>query len=103
MKRYGWRKIWWQNCFKRRATTSVCTLKNIYEEGELEEDATTEEFPVVQQEGAQQVKRNMKHYNLDAIIPVGYRIKSHVATRFCQWAAQQLREFIVKGFVLTDD
>ena len=48
-------------------------------------------------------KYQTKHYNLDAIISVGYRIKSHVATRFRQWATQQLREYIVKGFVLDDE
>ena len=78
-------------------------LKNIYSEGELQEAATTEDFSVVRQEGERQVSRKLKHYNLDAIISVGYRVKSHTATRFRQWATQQLREYIVKGFVLDDE
>lgn len=78
-------------------------LKNIYAEGELDENSTTEDFSVVRPEGSRQVKRNLKHYNLDAIISVGYRVQSHTATRFRQWATQHLREFIVKGFVLDDE
>ncbi|HEB85466.1 MAG TPA: hydroxyacid dehydrogenase [Gammaproteobacteria bacterium] len=78
-------------------------LKNIYSEGELQESPTTEDYSVVRQEGSRQVTRKLKHYNLDAIISVGYRVKSHTATRFRQWATQQLREYIVKGFVLDDE
>ncbi len=78
-------------------------LKNIYTEEELSENATTEDFSVVRQEGSRQVTRSLKHYNLDAIISVGYRVQSRTATRFRQWATQRLREFIVKGFVLDDE
>ena len=78
-------------------------LKNIFADGELDENSTTEDFSVVRPEGARQVKRHLKHYNLDAIISVGYRVQSHTATRFRQWATQHLREFIVKGFVLDDE
>lgn len=78
-------------------------LKNIYSEGELDENSTTEDFSVVRQEGTRQVQRKLKHYNLDAIISVGYRVQSHTATRFRQWATQRLREYIVKGFVLDDE
>ncbi len=78
-------------------------LKNIYHEGELDEQATNEEFSVVRKEGTRRVTRNIKHYNLDAIISVGYRVHSVTATRFRQWATQQLREYIVKGFVLDDE
>ena len=78
-------------------------LKNIYEEGELAENSTCKDFLQVQQEGGRQVERLQKFYNLDAIISVGYRIKSHVATQFRIWATQRLREFIVKGFVLDDE
>ncbi len=63
-------------------------LKNIYQEDELNEKATTKDFLVVRQEGTRQVKRNLKHYNLDAIISVGYRVQSHTATRFRQWATR---------------
>ncbi len=78
-------------------------LKNIFSDGELEQNATTKDFLVVRQEGSRQVKRSLKHYNLDAIISVGYRVQSHTATRFRQWATRQLREYIVKGFVLDDE
>jgi len=78
-------------------------LKNIFEEGELEEKATCKDFLQVQVEGKREVKRERQFYNLDAIISVGYRIKSNVATKFRQWATSQLREYIVKGFVLDDE
>ncbi|HOQ43195.1 MAG TPA: virulence RhuM family protein [Smithellaceae bacterium] len=78
-------------------------LKNIFQEGELDERATCKDFLQVQAEGGRQVHRSRKFYNLDAIISVGYRIKSHVATRFRQWATQRLREYIVKGFTLDDE
>jgi len=78
-------------------------LKNIFEEGELEENRTIKDFLIVQKEGNRDVKRRQVFYNLDAIISVGYRIKSHVATKFRQWATNQLREYIVKGFVLDDE
>lgn len=78
-------------------------LKNIFEEGELEEYRTIKEFLIVQQEGKREVKRQQVFYNLDAIISVGYRIKSHIATKFRQWATNHLREYIVKGFVLDDE
>jgi len=78
-------------------------LKNIFEEKELEQLATTKDFLVVRQEGSREVRRSLKHYNLDAIISVGYRVKSHTATRFRQWATRQLKEFVVKGFVMDDE
>ncbi|MBL1279597.1 MAG: virulence RhuM family protein [Fluviicola sp.] len=78
-------------------------LKNIFDEGELEEKATCKDFLQVQVEGKREVKRERQFYNLDAIISVGYRIKSNVATKFRQWATGQLREYIVKGFVLDDE
>ena len=78
-------------------------LKNIFEEGELEENTTCKEFLQVQIEGGREVKRKRLYYNLDAIISVGYRIKSHIATKFRQWATNHLREYIVKGFVLDDE
>jgi hypothetical protein len=78
-------------------------LQNIFSEGELQREATHKEFLSVRQEGARQVSRSLDFYNLDAIISVGYRVKSAVATRFRIWATQQLREFIVKGFVLDDE
>lgn len=78
-------------------------LKNIYAEEELLPSATTEKFSVVRKEGARNVRRELDHYNLDAIIAVGYRVNSKKATRFRQWATQTLREYIQKGFVLNDE
>lgn len=78
-------------------------LKNIFSEEELSELSTTEEFSVVQKEGARNVKRMLKFYNLDAIIAVGYRVNSKKATKFRQWATKTLREYIIKGFALNDD
>jgi hypothetical protein len=78
-------------------------LRNVYAEGELQEAATVKEFLTVRQEGNRQVFRSVEYYNLDAIISVGYRVKSAVATRFRIWATQKLREYIVKGFVLDDE
>ncbi len=78
-------------------------LKNVYAEGELESRATTEKFSVVRQEGPRQVRRELEHYNLDAIIAVGYRVNSKKATRFRQWATRTLKEYITKGFVLNDE
>lgn len=77
-------------------------LKNIFHEGELDEQATTEDYSVVRQEGARQVNRKLKHYNLDAIISVGYRVHSATATRFRIWATQRLNDYIVKGFTMDD-
>ena len=78
-------------------------LKNIYQDGELQETATTEDFSVVQTEGSRQVSRNIKFYNLDAVISVGYRVNSNRATQFRIWATKVLKEFIKKGFVLDDN
>ena len=78
-------------------------IQNIYEEGELVPEATVKKYLTVRSEGQRDVKRLLDHYNLDMIISVGYRVKSHVATRFRIWATQTLREYVVKGFVLDDE
>ena len=78
-------------------------LKNIYREGELSAESTTEDFSVVQQEGTRQVQRRITFYNLDAIISIGYRVNSQKATRFRQWATKVLNEYIRKGFVMDDE
>lgn len=78
-------------------------VKNIFNEGELKEDATCKDFLQVQTEGAREVERNQKFYNLDAVISVGYRIKSHIATKFRIWATERLKEYIVKGFTMDDE
>ncbi|MBF0550643.1 MAG: virulence RhuM family protein [Deltaproteobacteria bacterium] len=78
-------------------------VKNIYKEAELMPEATIRKFRIVQKEGQRHIGRMVDFYNLDMIISVGYRVKSHIATRFRQWATQRLREYIIKGFVLDDD
>ncbi|MHC1730359.1 MAG: virulence RhuM family protein [Syntrophobacteraceae bacterium] len=75
-------------------------IKNIFDEGELAADSVIQEFLITASDGK---NYRTKYYNLDMIISVGYRIKSHVATRFRQWATQRLREYIVKGFTLDDE
>lgn len=78
-------------------------LRNIYEEGELDQKATIKEYLIVRKEGSREVQRNVSFYNLDAIISVGYRVKSHRGTQFRIWATQRLREYVVKGFTLDDE
>ena len=78
-------------------------LQNIYEEEELGLEATHKKILSVRREGNRDVQRQLDFYNLDAIISVGYRVKSRVATQFRIWATQRLREYIVKGFVLDDE
>ncbi len=78
-------------------------LKNVYAEDELTREATAKKFLVVRKEGSRSVRRELDHYNLDAIIAVGYRVNSKKATRFRQWATKTLKEYITKGFVLNDD
>lgn len=89
--------------FQTTSQNMTIHLKNIFDEGELDEKATCKDFLQVKIEGKRQVERKQHFYNLDAIISVGYRVKSRVATRFRQWATQKLREYIVKGFVLDDE
>lgn len=77
-------------------------LKNVFAEGELSEEATTEESSTVQKEGSRAVSRPLRMYNLDAIISIGYRINSIRGTQFRIWATQKLKEYIIKGFVMDD-
>lgn len=77
-------------------------LSNIYDEGELQKEATVSKMEIVQNEGGRQVKRQTVFYNLDAIISVGYRVNSKEATRFRIWATKILKEYMLKGFVLDD-
>nr|WP_315218763.1 RhuM family protein [uncultured Flavobacterium sp.] len=88
--------------FVKDSDTIGLHLRNIYEEGELEENSTTEFFSVVQIEGKRQVKRKIKHYNLDAIISVGYRVNSKRGTQFRQWATQRLKDYLVQGYVINE-
>jgi len=75
-------------------------LKNIFESGELQTEATTEKFSVVQKEGNREVTRSVLFYNLDAIIAVGYRVNSIRATQFRQWCTAVLRQFAIRGYVI---
>ncbi|CDM43632.1 putative DNA-binding protein [Pseudomonas aeruginosa WS136] len=78
-------------------------LKNIFEDGELIPSATTEESSIVQTEGARRVQRPLKLYNLDAILAVGYRVRSPRGVQFRRWASTILKEYLLKGFVLDDE
>ena len=78
-------------------------IKNIYEEGELDEESTVRKFRTVQIEGEREVTRTVAHYNLDMIISLGYRVKSIVATKFRRWATERLKEYLIKGFTMDDD
>lgn len=78
-------------------------LKNIYKEKELNENSTTEDFSVVRQEGNRKVTRVIRHYNLDTIICVGYRVSSSKATKFRQWATSILKNYIQNGYVINSD
>ena len=78
-------------------------LGQIYESGELKEEATIRKFEIVQTEGGREVNRSQMIYNLDAIIAVGYRVNSYKASQFRIWATAVLKEFIIKGFVLDDE
>lgn len=89
--------------FQRNVPTINEHIKNVYEEGELEKKPTIRKFRIVQQEGKRQVARNIDFYNLDVIISVGYRVKSHRGTQFRIWATQKLKEYIIKGFVIDDE
>lgn len=78
-------------------------IQSIYDESELSEEATCKEYLQVRQEGRRQVERSLKHYSLDVILAVGYRVRSPRGTLFRQWATMRLRELLVKGFTLDDE
>ena len=78
-------------------------LNNAFKEGEIEPSATVKDYLTVQQEGTREVNRSIKYYNLDAIISVGYRVKSLRGVQFRRWATAVLREYLVKGFSMNDD
>lgn len=86
--------------FDKDSDTIGLHLKNVFAEGELDESATTELFSVVQQEGNRLVNRNIKFYNLDAILSVGYRVNSKRGTQFRQWATARLKDYLVQGYAL---
>lgn len=78
-------------------------IRNILEDGELDEDATVRKFRTVQTEGSRQVSRELDYYNLDMILAVGYRVRSNVGIHFRRWASGVLTEYMKKGFVLNDE
>lgn len=78
-------------------------LSNIYKENELDKDSTCAKIARVQSEGSRKVNRNIEFYNLDAIISVGYRVNSKLATQFRVWATERLKEYIIKGFTMDDE
>ena len=86
--------------FDKDSDTIGLHLKNIYKSGELEEISTTEKYSVVRQEGKRKVKREIKFYNLDAIISVGYRVNSKRGVLFRKWATQLLKDYLIKGYAI---
>jgi len=78
-------------------------IRNIYSEGELVPEATIRKFRIVQKEGKRDVERLIDFYNLDVIISVGYRVRSHRGTQFRIWATQRLKEYLIKGFAMDDE
>ena len=77
-------------------------LQHVFDEGELKPETTSKDFLLVRQEGSRTVRRPVAHYNLDAILSVGYRVKSQVATQFRIWATDRLREYLVKGAAINE-
>lgn len=88
--------------FQRNKLTISRHINNVFEEGELSPKATVAKYATVQNEGGRKANRDLTYYNLDVIISVGYRGKSYRGTQFRIWAAQQLKEYIIKGFILDD-
>jgi len=88
--------------FGKDTDTIGLHLKNIFHEQEINEALTTEFFSVIQKEGKRNVKRNIKYYNLDAILSVGYRVNSKRGTQFRQWATQRLKDYLLKGYAINN-
>ena len=89
--------------FQRDKSVISRHINNVFKEGELTRESTVAKYATVQSEGKRQVTRQVDFYNLDVIISVGYRVRSHRGTQFRIWATQRLREYIVKGFTLDDE
>lgn len=88
--------------FETTTENVITHLKNIFQDGELDEMATTKDFLVVRIEGTRKVKRNIKHYNLDAIISIGYRVNAKKAVKFRQWATSVLKTYLEQGYVINE-
>jgi hypothetical protein len=89
--------------FEKDVRTINEHLVNIFDEGELSRGATIRKFRIVRTEGKREVAREIEHYNLDAILAVGFRVRSHRGTQFRQWAIGRLNEYLVKGFTMDDE
>jgi hypothetical protein len=89
--------------FEKDVRTINEHLVNIFDEGELRREATIRKFRIVRLEGTREVSREVEHYNLDAIMAVGFRVRSHRGTQFRQWAIGRLNEYLVKGFTMDDE
>lgn len=89
--------------FHSSRTNILEHIQHIYEEGELDEASTCRKFRQVRTEGNRQVSREIPYYNLDMIISLGYRVKSMIATNFRRWAAERLKEYMIKGFTMDDE
>ena len=89
--------------FQRDKSVISKHIHNIFEEGELSPEGTVAKYATVQREGEREVTRSIEAFNLDVIISVGYRVKSHRGTQFRIWATQRLREYLIKGFTLDDE
>src|SRR5690554_7609624 len=89
--------------FQKAKSTISEHISNVFSEGELDKNSTVRNFRTVQLEGNRNVERLLDFYNLDVIISVGYRVKSHQGTKFRQWATARLKEYIVKGLTLNDE
>lgn len=88
--------------FDKDSDTIGLHLKNIFSSNELDEKSTTENFSVVQIEGKRKVTRNIKHYNLDAIISIGYRVNSSRGVQFRKWASNILKEYLIQGYSINE-
>jgi hypothetical protein len=89
--------------FQKGVPTINEHIRNVFDEGELDPGPTIRKSRIVQDEGGRQVARDIDLYNLDVIISVGYRVRSHRGTQFRIWATQRLREYLVKGFTMDDE
>ncbi len=88
--------------FDKDSDTIGLHIKNIFQSKELEGFSTTEDFTVVQIEGKRKVKRTVRHYNLDVIISVGYRVNSKRGIRFRRWASNIIKEYLIKGYSINE-
>ncbi len=100
MKPSGLHKIKWLSCFNQVRQILASIFLIFFEEGELDENSVVRNFRITANDGK---NYNTKHYNLDVIISVGYRVKSLRGTQFRIWATQTLKEYMIKGFALNDE